>query len=130
MVFDKTRNYLFSAGVAEHHASFSKKELSQLILQKDSIIAKLRNELKLQADTTAYNISYIDVKNDALNMRRSANLASEVIMKIPHRSAVKVVERSERLQVLDGSTGYWIKIEYDGNVGWVWGNYLSNSLPQ
>ena len=128
-VYEQARNKIFRPGIPGHLALLSKKELTLLIQQKDSIITELQRELDERSDSLLYSVSYIDVQTDALNMRQSANLASEVITRIPHRTPVRIIEKSTRLEVLEGATGYWMKVDYNGQEGWVWGNYLSDRPP-
>ncbi|MCI1209567.1 MAG: SH3 domain-containing protein [Treponema sp.] len=45
--------------------------------------------------------------------------------KDPAQSNVKVLAMTEELDFIDGSYDHWVKIEYKGNIGWIFGKYTS-----
>ena len=60
-----------------------------------------------------------------LRMRREPSENSDILLKIPNTSKVTILEYSKVTKIASGETGKWVKIEFDGIVGWSWGNYIS-----
>jgi hypothetical protein len=60
-----------------------------------------------------------------LRMRREPVENSDILLKIPNTSKVKIIEYGEQTKIGSGETGKWYKIEFDGIVGWVWGNFIA-----
>ncbi len=91
-----------------------------LIDSLDNVIDELKNK-------SPYRTAIVSTDATSLNLRSQPNLSSDVVIKIPDSSAVKVLYFDEEVLVLDGKTGKWCKIKYADKEGWVWGNYLQIS---
>ena len=102
----------------------SKAELQRLVTllksERDSLTGVVNDYKERFGHTTAT----VAVDNTTLNMRSEPNLKSQVILKIPTRSSVTVLEYDLQETYIDGSKGRWCRINYAGTIGWVWGNYL------
>ncbi|MBN1798711.1 MAG: SH3 domain-containing protein [Spirochaetales bacterium] len=59
-------------------------------------------------------------------MRSGATLSSEVVAVIPYQEQVKVLEilRSTGPLDIQGRTGYWCRIQWNGTTGYVFGGFL------
>lgn len=104
--------------------SMSNSELRSIVTklksERDSLTGVVNDYKERYGHTTAT----VAVDNTTLNMRSEPNLKSEVILKIPTRSSVTVLEYDIQETYIDGSKGRWCRINYAGTIGWVWGNYL------
>lgn len=45
-------------------------------------------------------------------------------VRVPHQSAVRILNQSNKSIRLDGLVAHWIQVEYDGQVGWILDTYL------
>lgn len=88
-----------------------------------------QNDNKNNNFTNPYNNNINDkrwVSADAgLNMRKDPDIDSEIIALIPHADVVIVLEERKEYVKIDKIKGKWIKIRYNGNIGWVFDGYLS-----
>ncbi len=105
-------------------SDLSKKELivmvDDLLMERDSIKAELF-ELR---DIFGQSVAQVNVDNNLLNMRSQPNLQGNIIFRIPNQAMVTIIEYDTDQVYIDGSKGRWCKVNYAGNIGWVWGNYL------
>jgi hypothetical protein len=102
----------------------SREELKEIILLKESQIDSLASALEVLRNKSPYRTAIVKTTATSLNLRSEPNLSSDVVIKIPDSSAVKILYFDEEILVLDGVTGQWCKIKYADKEGWVWGNYL------
>ncbi len=102
----------------------NKAELKVIIDQKSYLIDSLSNTIEELQDKSPYRTAIVNTTANELNLRSQPNLSSEVVIKIPDSSAVKILYFDEEVLVLEGETGKWCKIRYADKEGWVWGNYL------
>jgi len=72
-------------------------------------------------------IGFVSTKERSnLRMRDGPSLSSNIIARIPDRSKVFIIEYSDKIDIVNGQSGNWCKIRYDGKTGWVWGYYIRN----
>lgn len=102
----------------------NKAELRFIIDQKSLTIDSLSNTIEELQNKSPYRTAIVNTTANELNLRSQPNLSSEVVIKIPDSSAVKILYFDEETLILDGETGKWCKIRYADKEGWVWGNYL------
>lgn len=102
----------------------SRAELKSIIQTKDLKIDSLASELTEIKNKSPYRTALVKTSANSLNLRSEPNLSSDVVIKIPDSSAVKILYYDEEVLVLDGETGKWCKVKYADKEGWVWGNYL------
>jgi len=102
----------------------NKAELKVIINQKTSQVDSLTNKIEELQNKSPYRTAIVNTTANELNLRAQPNLSSDVVIKIPDSSAVKILYFDEEVLVLDGETGKWCKIRYADKEGWVWGNYL------
>ena len=43
----------------------------------------------------------------------------------PHQSNVTIVAMTEQVETIDGRTDHWLKVEYKGFTGWIFGGYAT-----
>ncbi|MDF1696053.1 MAG: SH3 domain-containing protein [Saprospiraceae bacterium] len=110
--------------VGTESPSKSRTELKSMIDIRDLKIDSLSSELVELKNKSPYRTAIVNTTANSLNLRSEPNLASDVVIKIPDSSAVKILYFDEEILVLEGQTGKWCKIKYADKEGWVWGNYL------
>lgn len=62
-----------------------------------------------------------------LNMRERPDVKGKVITSIPLLSKLELVEEKDGRETIDGITGNWARITWNGKTGWVFNGYLENS---
>lgn len=102
----------------------SRSELKTIILGKEFKLDSLASVIDEMENKSPYRTAIVKTTENSLNLRSQPNLSSEVVIKIPDSSAVKILYFDEEVLVLDGEAGKWCKIKYADKEGWVWGNYL------
>lgn len=102
----------------------SRSELKSVIQTKTATIDSLAAALDELKNKSPYRTAIVKTTANSLNLRMEPNLSSDVVIKIPDSSAVKILYFDEEVLVLDGETGKWCKVKYADKEGWVWGNYL------
>lgn len=102
----------------------NKAQLKSIIDKKTFLIDSLSNTIEELQNKSPYRTAIVNTTANELNLRAQPNLSSDVVIKIPDSSAVKILYFDEEVLVLDGETGKWCKIRYADKEGWVWGNYL------
>ena len=110
--------------VGEESKNPNKAQLNAIIDQKTLLIDSLSNTIEELQNKSPYRTAIVNTTANELNLRSQPNLSSDVVIKIPDSSAVKILYFDEEVLVLDGETGKWCKIKYADKEGWVWGNYL------
>lgn len=102
----------------------SRAELKAVIISKEFQIDSLASVVDELKNKSPYRTAIVKTTANSLNLRALPNLSSDVVVKIPDSSAVKILYYDEEVLVLDGETGKWCKVKYADKEGWVWGNYL------
>jgi len=115
---------LYSWAVGEPSKYPNKEELNAVIADKETTIDSLHAVVDELQNKSPYRTAIVNTTANSLNLRSQPNLSSDVVIKIPDSSAVKILYFDEEVLVLEGETGKWCKIKYADKEGWVWGNYL------
>ena len=68
--------------------------------------------------------------NGGLRMRDKPDLAATRILTIPNGAEVELLEKASEGIVIDGRFGFWTKVKFENQSGWVFGAYLSDSPPK
>ena len=110
--------------IGEESPNPSRDELSTKVLDRELRIDSLSAVLDELKNKSPYRTAIVKTEANSLNLRAEPNLSSEVVIKIPDSSAVKILYFDEEVLVLDGVAGKWCKVKYADKEGWVWGNYL------
>jgi uncharacterized protein YgiM (DUF1202 family) len=104
--------------------TYTKKDLIDIINRQTVKIDSIESRLNDYIRDFGSGRGRINVNVEALNMRSEPALSGKVIDRIPNGTIVGVLYFDSKEQYLDGATGYWCRIKYAGQEGWVWGNYL------
>lgn len=84
---------------------------------------------------TIYVLAFQPVQEDetkfvsaksGLRMRDSPSLSGNRVLTIPYNGEVTVTDRKEGVIYLASTYGEWVKVQYKGSIGWVFGGYLSD----
>lgn len=68
---------------------------------------------------------YVKTKEGSdLRLRREPSENADIITGIPNGSALIILDSSKDLAIVNGESGKWLKIKYNGQVGWAWGNFI------
>jgi len=100
------------------------KNQERLLLEKDSIIADLREKLENLQGSGKFKRGMIIVDSETMNLRSEPSLVSDVVMRIPSNSEVEVMYYDTKTFYLNGKAGKWCRIRYAGTEGWAWGNFI------
>lgn len=65
------------------------------------------------------------ISGDALNCRALPQAGSKVVMELPLYALVDVEEERVKYDKIGEYEGWWSKIKYEGQEGYVWSNYLN-----
>jgi uncharacterized protein YgiM (DUF1202 family) len=64
------------------------------------------------------------VSSSHLRLREKATINSRAVTTLWQNNVLEIISRDEVQQEVEGKTGYWYKVAYDGLQGWVFGAYL------
>lgn len=104
--------------------SLNQHQWKQRIAEKDSLITSMSSELLACQTAQPYPEGKVVFDGQSVNLRKEADLNSEIITQIPAEAIVYIVSYDERILFLADKQGQWCKVKYDNQVGWVWGNFI------
>lgn len=87
----------------------------------------LMNTYSQESGINAQLIMYV-ATGERLNLRKNPTVNSEKIVTLPIFTKITSLDSSANEQTIDGITSRWYKVEIDGEIGWVFGGYLSTDL--
>ena len=61
---------------------------------------------------------------DSLRVRDQPSVRSEVLSYLRRGEVVEVLQRGEREEQIEGESGYWYEVTFQGVTGWVFGSHL------
>ena len=64
---------------------------------------------------------------NVLNCRKSPNIHSPVVARLPHETSVKVIESTEKIDTIYGKIGTWVKVQKGEIEGYVLDTYLDQN---
>lgn len=64
------------------------------------------------------------VSSSHLRLREKATIDSRAVTTLWQNNVLEIISRDEVQQEVEGKSGYWYKVAYDGLQGWVFGAYL------
>jgi len=103
---------------------YSRDQLLSIVKSKDSEIDSLQNVIEGFKVIQENDIARVEIDSEELNVRSAPSINSNVIFKIPDSTIVEILLFDSESFLIAGESGKWCKIEYGGERGWVWGNYL------
>ena len=85
------------------------------------------NQTNTSSDTPSSQTGKLVIAEGGLNARENPDLAAKVVFLLPNYSFLEEFEEvGEEIEVKD-KKGKWTRISYEGNTGYVFGGYLTNS---
>ncbi len=104
--------------------SLSDDEWRSQLQSRDKEIESLEKELSSCKNRRTHRLGMIDVENKNLNLRKEPSLSSDILLRIPDSSEVKILYFDKETFFLDDKPGNWCRVQYAEEEGWVWGNYI------
>lgn len=93
-----------------------------IVLFKDPIIQKLNlNSFSGQSNNEV--IGKV-IAEKGLRLRTEPNDDSKVVTTIPSNSTVTIMDKNGPKQTIEGQSANWIKVEFNEDIGWVWGGFV------
>ena len=62
--------------------------------------------------------------HNGLNIRNEPNSKAIIEGVVPYNEIVSIIETNGPNEIISGRAANWIKIEYKGTTGWVWGGFI------
>lgn len=88
---------------------------------------KTVSEFKIELPATpvlTVRSNWAVVNSSHLRLREKATIQSRAITTLWQNNVLEIISRDEAQQEVEGKSGYWYKVAYDGLQGWVFGAYL------
>jgi len=60
-----------------------------------------------------------------LSIRNQPNKNGSMLTTAPYQAKLTIIDANVAQDYIDGKNGYWYKVEYQGTVGYAWGNYIN-----
>jgi curved DNA-binding protein CbpA len=77
-------------------------------------------------NNTSNKVEFIQVISEkGLNMRSEPNYNSNVLLTIPNNEQVTLISTEGPSDTISGKTSNWLKVEYNGERGWIWGGFTN-----
>ena len=75
------------------------------------------------------NIKYgiVNAKS-GLNLRENSSISSKKITTIPYKSIIFIIQINGPNDVINGVEGNWYNVRFNGEKGWVWGQYIDIAI--
>lgn len=83
-------------------------------------LRKVDTESKYEYD----GASAIVISPSGLNIRIEANSSSAVLGTVPYNKKIYILDKNGPSETISGQTASWIKIDYNGKVGWIWSGFV------
>jgi uncharacterized protein YraI len=73
---------------------------------------------------TGAKATVVTKEGDALRMRAQPDISSGIVGSIPNGSTLEIIGEDSKTVTVDGQSGNWLKVRFNGAEGWAWGAYL------
>jgi hypothetical protein len=70
-------------------------------------------------------VKYGYVEKSSINVRQEPSTQSGAILQVGQGDSVKIIDSKGPLETINGKSSNWVKIEYAGKNGWIWGGLLN-----
>ena len=57
-------------------------------------------------------------------MRTQPDISSSIVGSIPNGSTIEIIGEDPNVATVDGKSGNWMKVRYNGSEGWAWSAFL------
>lgn len=126
---DVTTAILYQKALAEANAA-KRKPLLEAIAQNNAlrgsaIMALVEEKLREYDQLPQLAENQLMIAANTVNVRSEpSNEGENVLFQLPQGTIVNVLEKGERQQIRE-MNDYWYRIEYSGQIGWIYGYYTS-----
>lgn len=103
---------------------YSRDQLLTTVQNRDRQIDSLEKVIDSFKVIEENDYARVEIDSDELNVRSAPSINSQVKFKIADSTIVEILLFDSESFVIAGESGKWCKIDYAGEQGWVWGNYL------
>lgn len=100
------------------------KQWEDYLTKKDLKIDSLEAVINNFKSRSIPDFAKVKTSSTGLNLRSLPSTDSDVIAKIPDGESVKLYYKDTELVSVGGENGYWVKIQYQDIVGFVFSTYL------
>lgn len=111
-------------------AHYSRDQLLAVVRKKETEIDSLNHVIEGFKVVQENDHARVEIDSEELNVRSAPSINSNVIFKIPDSTIVEILLFDSETFVVAGKSGSWCKIQYGGEKGWVWGNYLQKVITK
>jgi uncharacterized protein YraI len=73
---------------------------------------------------TGAKATVVTKEGDALRMRSQPDISSGIVGSIPNGSTLEIIGEDSKDATVDGQTGRWMKVRFNGAEGWAWSGFL------
>ena len=71
------------------------------------------------------NINYVKVKaNKGASIRDVPSITGNLLDVAPKNAKLKIIDKNIQQDVIENKSGTWSKVDYNGQIGFVWGNLI------
>ena len=95
------------------------------LAEKDYHIDSLNDVIESYKKRTIPEFAKVQTTSTGLNLRALPSTESDIIAKIPDGTEVELYYRDNELATIGSQSGYWVKINFNDTVGFVFSTYLS-----
>lgn len=95
------------------------------LLEKDNHIDSLNSVIDSYKLRTIPEFAKVKTTSTGLNLRSLPSTDSDVIAKIPDGTEVQLYYRDNELSTIGSQSGYWVKVNFNDTVGFVFSTYLA-----
>lgn len=99
---------------------------SPLISMAEDMLLNMEAAPTLRSDQLVIKANVLNVRSEP--RKPGPDEADNVVFQVKDGNICKVLEIGEEKVSIRELNDYWYKIEYDGQVGWVYGHYTSRAL--
>jgi uncharacterized protein YraI len=117
---DASRLIGFRLAISTNHVSVNPTEQSSKASNNTS---PTRNDAGKASNATSILVQTTHGSN--LRLRSTPSEEGTILASIPNQSALELLDVDPNSTVINGATGNWLKVRYEGQYGWVWGPFTS-----
>ena len=82
-------------------------------------------ETTISQEVVQMKSGYVKTKEGSdLRLRSAPSEKASIITKIANGSKVIILEKDDHFVTVNGDVGQWLKVKYEGTVGWAWGKFI------
>ncbi|MDX1959619.1 MAG: SH3 domain-containing protein [Leptospiraceae bacterium] len=108
------------------------KLLNVKIQEGNALLSVEYKQKKYELNQTYFSLKeqshfFYVTSNDGLRFREGPGIEFKIITTLPNSTVGKILGTNEKIQTIDGNTGYWIYTEIKNQKGWVFSGFVLTS---